>query len=125
MMTNEIKSLDRITKEEKEQYNKILTRTKNIGSEMQTRRLTSPAERRDEIVVAKSQIRDYQQAKANKAFLKRRGKLIKSGWRNGIVGMESPDDAEGSLLFQSNRDRILSYQSRQDARKECKSLLAC
>ena len=119
-MTNEIKSLDRITKEEKEQYNKILGRTKNIASEMQTRRLTSPAERRDEIVVAKSQMREYQQAKSNKSFLKRRAKLIKSGWRNGIVGMESPDDAEGSLLFQSNRDRILSYQNRQDARKECK-----
>ena len=67
-----------------------------------------PSQRRDEVQKAKQQMMAYQELKQQKQFIKRRAKLIKAGWRNGICGVEMPDDNEDSVIYQSNTAKILS-----------------
>ena len=45
---------------------------------------------------------DYAEIKKQKSFIKRRAKLIKTGWRNGVCGVEMPDNDKSSVLYESN-----------------------
>ena len=40
----------------------------------------------------KKQLIDFREIKQQKSFIKRRTKLIRSHWRNGIAGLESVED---------------------------------
>jgi hypothetical protein len=51
-----------------------------------------PKARREEVRRHKEMRREFTQVKKQKMALKRRMKLIQQGWRNGIVGVEGPDD---------------------------------
>ena len=51
-----------------------------------------PSERRHEIAQMKTQMGKYQENKEKKMFIKRRAKLIRNHWRNGIAGIENASD---------------------------------
>ena len=51
-----------------------------------------PSQRRKDVVEAQKQIAEYRENREQKNFIKRRAKLIRSHWRNGITGVESPVD---------------------------------
>jgi len=67
-----------------------------------------PSQRRAEVAQTKTEMKQYQELKNQRQFIKRRSKLIKSGWRNGIVGIEMPNeegslaDCSGSVFYRSN-----------------------
>lgn len=60
----------------------------------------------------------YAEIKKQKSQIKRRAKLIKTGWRNGICGVEMPDNDKSSVLYESNQSAILAYQARQERRMD-------
>ena len=74
--------------------------------------MTSPEDRRAENRNARTAMEDYAEIKKHKSFIKRRAKLIKTGWRNGICGVEMPDNDSSSVLYESNQSAILAYQAR-------------
>ena len=59
-----------------------------------------PSARRKELQDAKKQMELYREQKEKKMFIKRRTKLIRSHWRNGITGVENALDT-------GEEDRIL------------------
>ena len=72
-----------------------------------TRALMFPSAARSSVYDTKREIKEYQEVKARRQFIKRRVKLVKSGWRNGIVGVEMPNEegnGEQSQLYKSNYD---------------------
>ena len=56
----------------------------------------------------KKQIKQYQDLKEKRFYIKRRVKLIKNNWRNGIVGVEMPNEQsdEQSVFYQSNAEQL-------------------
>jgi hypothetical protein len=48
--------------------------------------------------MAKAARLEYKEIKQQKSQLKRRMKIIKSNWRNGVVGVEGPEDEQGPLF---------------------------
>jgi hypothetical protein len=66
-----------------------------------------PSEHRRAVFDAKNLRKDYSEVKNQKVFLKKRMKLIQSGWRNGVVGVEGPQDQPldtsetGATLFKN------------------------
>ena len=54
-----------------------------------------PSMRREEVADSKRAMLEYQEQKEQKMFIKRRTKLIRNHWRNGIAGVE--DMGETSL----------------------------
>ena len=51
-----------------------------------------PAERRLEVEVVKKAMQDYKEKKQERAFITKRNRQIKSGWKDGILGVEQPGD---------------------------------
>ena len=47
-----------------------------------------PSQRRKDLLEVKRQLVEYKQSKEQKSFIKRRTKLIRNSWRNGITGVE-------------------------------------
>ena len=54
--------------------------------------LTQPSERRAQVQQAKAFREEFAKLKKEKHFLKRRMRLVKQGWRNGVVGVEGIND---------------------------------
>ena len=60
----------------------------------------------------KNNLAMYADIKQKKQFIKRRAKLIKTAWKNGIVGVELPNeklDVETNDFFTNTRDEITKY----------------
>ncbi len=58
-------------------------------------------------------------------FIKRRTKLIRNHWRNGIAGIEAVNDCvereDGAqVLYGANRQDLIAYQKRAESRKDSK-----
>jgi cell division protein FtsB len=68
--------------------------------------LVSPGMRRNEVNQIKTQIKEYQDLKERRSQIKRRVKLIKTGWRNGIVGVELPNESQESVFYQSHIEEL-------------------
>lgn len=96
MLAAEIKSLVNITKSEQALAN---TLHQAFIPQEPTQHLVQPMERRSEVNSMKSQIKEYQQLKERRSQIKRRAKLIKTGWRNGIVGVEMPNETTESVFY--------------------------
>ena len=72
----------------------------------------------------------YIESKQKKSFIKRRAKLIRNHWRNGIAGVETTDptqneaesllDKEKQVLSSGDPIKLQTYYSRLDARKDSK-----
>lgn len=54
--------------------------------------LAFPAERRHEVEVVKQAMQDYKEKKQERAFINKRNRQIKAGWKDGILGVEQPGD---------------------------------
>lgn len=81
-----------------------------------------PQARREEVNAIKNQIKEYQDAKERKFFIKRRVKLIKNGWRNGIVGVEMPNEesTDQSIFYKSNAGDLKKFEYRTNIRRDSK-----
>ena len=82
-----------------------------------------PIERRKEVAEAKKVMVAYKEQKDKRMFIKRRTKLIKSQWRNGIVGIEDTQGEEEQVLQPIDKTKIRSYFDRLEERKDSKFLL--
>ena len=67
---------------------------------------------------------EYIEQKEMKSFIKRRTKLIRNHWRNGITGVESADDSRVGehrvLAPAADPSKLQEYQIRQESRKDSK-----
>ena len=79
-----------------------------------------PIERRKEVAEAKQVMAAYKEQKDKRMFIKRRAKLIKSQWRNGIVGVEDTQSGEEQVLQPIDKTKIRSYFDRLEERKDSK-----
>ena len=61
-----------------------------------------PSQRRKDIFDAKEAMVQLREEKEKKMFIKRRQKLIRSQWRNGIAGVENPLDT-------NDEDRVIEH----------------
>lgn len=75
--------------------------------------IRAPTEARADILSIKQKLSEYHKFKAEQAFLSRREKMFKGGWRHGITGVEDPS-ANPSVFY---RDALLA-QSRHQAAKD-------
>eukprot|EP00347_Sterkiella_histriomuscorum_P012829 403367067 len=76
--------------------------------------LKFPSQRRSDIQQAKDTLREYQEIKSQKIFIKKRNRLIQSQWRDGIVGVEVPGD-KGSIFYSQ---KLLRDEQRAQKRLE-------
>ncbi len=67
--------------------------------------LRSPAERRAELKDIKSKLEDFNATKTQQVFFGKRNRIIKNGWRHGIVGVEDPDSPTPSVFYQEALER--------------------
>lgn len=67
--------------------------------------LSFPAYKRNEIKNAKSRLDEFAQFKEQHKFLGRRERVIKSGWRHGITGMDNADSENTSVFFQDKKQQ--------------------
>lgn len=79
-----------------------------------------PIERRKEVVEAKKAMAAYKEQKDKRMFIKRRTKLIKSQWRNGIVGIEDTQGEQEQVIQPIDKTKIRSYFDRLEERKDSK-----
>ncbi len=67
----------------------------------------------------------YQEQKEKKMFIKRRAKLIRNHWRNGIAGFEDSlctgKSKEDQVLPTNDPTTLKNYFERSENRKESKS----
>ena len=59
--------------------------------------ISMPSKRVSEVREAKKLKDEYHLVKQQKTLLKRRMKLIQTCWRNGVVGVEGPQDQTGEM----------------------------
>ena len=53
-----------------------------------------PKDRRKEVAEQKKNIAEYADQKEKRMFIKRRAKLLRTHWRNGIAGLTNPADED-------------------------------
>lgn len=88
--------------------------------------ISMPSKRVSEVRQAKKLREEYNLVKEQKTLLKRRMKLIQTCWRNGVVGVEGPQDQEGDVpsnnqdLFVNHTPEYNSYRSRSSLRQNRK-----
>lgn len=67
----------------------------------------------------------YHENKEQRMFIKRRAKLIRNQWRNGITGIENPSDVtipdSEKTISHTDAKSLERYHFRSERRKECKS----
>ena len=51
-----------------------------------------PSQRREEVNQTKLTMKQFKENKEQKMFLKRKAKLIRNQWRNGIAGIENASE---------------------------------
>ena len=68
-------------------------------AEMSKTLLSMPGTKRNEIKQAKNRLEEFAKFKEQHKFLGRRERVIKSGWRHGITGMDNADSENTSVFF--------------------------
>lgn len=64
--------------------------------------LKSPAQRKQELEQAKTKVKEFQEFRANYQQVNRRNRMVNSAWRNGIAGVENPED-QNSDFYQARK----------------------
>jgi hypothetical protein len=80
--------------------------------------LKSPKERRQELEEIKQRLSSYNETKQKQMFIGKRERLIKGGWRHGIVGVENAGligDEQQSVFFQDQTRQKQMEQESKDA----------
>ena len=67
--------------------------------------LRSPREARAELQALKEQLRSVQDFNEQKRFLGKRDRIIRTGWRHGIVGVDDADSESTQVFYQSSRQQ--------------------
>ena len=57
-------------------------------------KLSSPKSRRDEIKKVRDEMEQYKEFKKQQMFLGKRERIIKGGWRHGILGIDDADSGK-------------------------------
>jgi len=70
--------------------------------------LKSPAQRKLELEQAKSKVKEFQDFRANYQQVNRRNRMVNSAWRNGIAGVENPEDPNSD--FYSARKSVKDFR---------------
>ena len=73
-----------------------------------------PSQRRKDLLEVKQQLNEYRESKEQKSFLKRRAKLIRNHWRNGIAGVETVqlDSENVQVLPKADKKKLSDLMSR-------------
>ena len=108
VFADELSKLDDIAKNERSLLDQLSSRMKPPSLNMHrsadrtakpsnsnSNAIKMPSMRREEVADSKRAMLEYQEQKEQKMFIKRRTKLIRNHWRNGIAGVE--DMGETSL----------------------------
>ena len=88
--------------------------------------LMMPIERRNEVKQMNQAMNQYRENKETKMFIKRRAKLIRSHWRNGITGIENASDVAATcsdadkVIAHTDKKTLDSYFYRSENRKDSK-----
>ena len=61
-----------------------------------------PKDRRKEVAEQKKNITEYADQKEKRMFIKRRAKLLRTHWRNGIAGLTNPADEDNDQIKSSH-----------------------
>ena len=61
--------------------------------------LKSPQQRREDLQEIKTKLELYNQLKSQHKFYGKRDRLIRVGWRHGILGVEDADSTEARSVF--------------------------
>ena len=56
-------------------------------------KLRSPRERREELMLIKGQLEEYNSIKTLHNFFGKRDRIFKGGWRHGVHGVDDADSA--------------------------------
>lgn len=67
--------------------------------------LRTPAERRAELKDIKTKLQDFNAMKTQQVFFGKRDRIIKNGWRHGIVGVEDPDSSNPSVFYKDTLEK--------------------
>ena len=65
--------------------------------------LTMPSTKRKEIVIAKEKLEEFAKFKEQHKFLGRRERVIKSGWRHGVTGLDNADSENTSMFYRDTK----------------------
>lgn len=86
--------------------------------------LRQPAEARKEIALLHEQLREYKQFKTQHMFLGKRDRLMRTGWRHGILGIDDSDSKTTQCFYRDAKDAKMNAQKSRDQinqnRTQCK-----
>lgn len=74
--------------------------------------LMIPKNRREEVLNLKSDMQDYNQIKNQCMLVNKRDRQLKGGWRNGVIGIESPEDPD-TQIYVERAKLLLNKQLRK------------
>lgn len=75
----------------------------NAPAEMTKTLLSLPGQKRNEIKIAKEKLEEFAQFKEKHKFLGRRERVIKSGWRHGVTGLDNADSEYASMFYKDTK----------------------
>lgn len=100
---------------------KLLLNQEDIG-------MKSHKERRREIEEVKNNMQNYAEFKRAKELAERRSKQVKSGWRNGVVGVDCVLNPE-TFFFRERQEKMVERESERrdinEANRHCMLLATC
>jgi len=81
----------------------LYTNYADSGAEMTKTLLSNPGTKRNEIKIAKEKLEEFAHFKEKHKFLGRRERVIKSGWRHGVTGLDNADSENASMFFKDTK----------------------
>lgn len=76
--------------------------------------LASPGAKRNEVRMAKEKLEEYAQFKEKHKFLGRRERMIKTGWRHGVTGLDNADSENTSIFYREQKKEKDFIKSEKD-----------
>ena len=86
----------------------------NYAEDGSKKLLASPGQKRAEIRIAKEKLEEFAHFKEKHKFLGRRERVIKSGWRHGVTGLDNADSENTSMFYKESKKEKDFYQSEKD-----------
>lgn len=77
--------------------------------------LRSPSQARAEIKQIAEELKEYRKFKQEHQFLGRRDRLLREGWRHGIVGVDDADSLITEEFYKDKRNAKLAAQAEKDS----------
>lgn len=78
-------------------------------------KLRSPKEKRDELMDIKHKLEAYNSMKTQHKFFGKRDRLFKGGWRHGIFGVEDADAHNSSVFYKEQHNQKEFENSEREA----------